>query len=124
MARSDPVVRGGGVCLGSAGAHARVLACLPVPGTGRAPVSGAGPRLAAHSASAGARYSYGIYLSHTAVFWIAFVVLKQHPFWMQLGACAALSVLFPLAMYHAIEQPMIRAGVRVFNRVKAYGSVG
>ncbi len=75
-------------------------------------------------ASAGARYSYGIYLSHTAVFWIAFVVLKQHPFWMQLGACAALSVLFPLAMYHAIEQPMIRAGVRVFNRVKAYGSVG
>ena len=58
-----------------------------------------------------AKYSYGIYLSHSIVFWIAFILLKGTPFWLQGGACLALSVLLPLAMYHGIEKPMISLGV-------------
>ena len=60
-----------------------------------------------------AKYSYGIYLSHSAVFWIAFVLLRDTPYWIQGGACLALSIVFPLAMYYAIEKPMIGFGTRI-----------
>jgi peptidoglycan/LPS O-acetylase OafA/YrhL len=60
-----------------------------------------------------AKYSYGIYLSHSVVFWIAFILLRDKPFWLQSGVCLALSVLFPLAMYHGVEKPMIGVGVSI-----------
>jgi peptidoglycan/LPS O-acetylase OafA/YrhL len=64
-------------------------------------------------ASIVAKYSYGIYLSHSAVFWVAFILLKDVSFWIQIGVCLTLSVLFPLAMYHGVEKPMISVGVRI-----------
>jgi peptidoglycan/LPS O-acetylase OafA/YrhL len=63
-----------------------------------------------------ATYSYGIYLSHCIVFWVAFVQMKNEPLWVQAVTCAALSVAGPLAMYHGIEKPMIDAGVVVSRR--------
>lgn len=60
-----------------------------------------------------ARYSYGIYLSHCAVFWIAFVLLKGTSYWIQGATCVIFSILFPIAMYHCIEKPMIELGVMV-----------
>lgn len=60
-----------------------------------------------------AQYSYGIYLSHFAVFWVAFVLLKGESFWFQASVCAVLSLILPPALYHGIEKPMIDWGVRI-----------
>jgi peptidoglycan/LPS O-acetylase OafA/YrhL len=70
-----------------------------------------------------AQYSYGIYLSQCAVFWIAFVVLRAEPAWVRGAVCAVLSILLPLVLYHLIEKPMITLGARTANRL-ADGSVG
>lgn len=64
-------------------------------------------------AGAVARYSYGIYLSHTAVFWLAFVRLSHWPLPARFAICAALSVVAPVALYHLVEKPMMAAGVRL-----------
>jgi len=63
-----------------------------------------------------AKYSYGIYLSHCVVLWIAFVLLKAWPFWAQTLVCMALSVLAPVGLYHGIENPMIQVGTRLARR--------
>ena len=60
-----------------------------------------------------AKYSYGIYLSHSTAFWVAFILLRNNPLWIQGGVCLALSILIPLAMYHGVEKPMITAGIRL-----------
>lgn len=74
----------------------------------REPGSGVVRALAAQIA----KYSYGIYLSQVAVLWIAFVVLRSEPIWLQAAAGLALSIALPVAMYHAVERPMIRLGAR------------
>jgi peptidoglycan/LPS O-acetylase OafA/YrhL len=68
-------------------------------------------------ASIVAKYSYGIYLSHVAAFWVAFILLGDKSFWVQGGACLALSVLFPLGMYHGVEKPMINVGLRIASSI-------
>ena len=65
-----------------------------------------------------AKYSFGIYLSHSAAFWVAFIVLADKPFWVQAGTCLALSLLFPLVMYHGVEKPMIDVGFRISSSTK------
>lgn len=60
-----------------------------------------------------AKYSYGIYLGHVIVFWVAFVLMRNYPGWEQVAACAALSVTVPVVMYHAVEHPAILIGVRL-----------
>ena len=57
-----------------------------------------------------ARYSYGIYLSHLVVFWIAFVQLASAPLTVRIAICVGLSVLLPVCLYHAVEAPMIARG--------------
>ncbi len=57
-----------------------------------------------------ARYSYGIYLAHLIVFWIAFVRMAGAPLAVRVGVCAALSALLPVLLYHAVEAPMIAWG--------------
>jgi peptidoglycan/LPS O-acetylase OafA/YrhL len=66
-----------------------------------------------------ARYSYGIYLAHLPVFWLAFVLLRGTPFAVQIAVCAALSVLLPVALYHWVEAPMIARGASLAARVGA-----
>jgi len=66
-----------------------------------------------------ARYSYGIYLAHLPVFWLAFVVLREAPLAVQIAVCAALSALLPVALYHWVEAPMIARGARLSERVGA-----
>lgn len=65
-----------------------------------------------------AKYSYGIYLSHCAVFWVAFVFLKA-PLIAQWIVCVALSILLPIAMFHWIEEPMIRLGKQMSTTGKS-----
>ena len=84
----------------------------------------AGSRWIRTLASVVAKYSYGIYLSHCAVLWVAFILLKDMPFWMQCGVCLTLSVLFPLAMYHGVEKPMIDVGLRLASATAKKPVVG
>ncbi len=66
-----------------------------------------------------AKYSYGIYLFHPPLMWLAFRTLeKVHPFW-QWGVFLALMVLLTGLGYHLVELPMIRLGARWSQRPAA-----
>lgn len=60
-----------------------------------------------------ARYSYGIYLAHFVLMWLAFDRLGGQPWTVQLGVFGAALVVVPVALYHLVERPMIRVGERV-----------
>ena len=62
-----------------------------------------------------AKYSYGIYLSHTAVImWSFGLPVAAAARWI---IFAALAFVIPVAMYHVIEHPMILAGQRLSQRI-------
>lgn len=63
-----------------------------------------------------AKYSYGIYLSHTVAFWIAFRVFSDQPMAIQVLACVVFSALMPVASYHLLEEPCVRVGKRLADR--------
>ncbi len=63
-----------------------------------------------------ARYSYGIYLSHLIVFWVAFVRLGSAPPGTRIVICAALSVVAPVLLYHGVEAPMIGWGAALVGQ--------
>jgi peptidoglycan/LPS O-acetylase OafA/YrhL len=63
-----------------------------------------------------ATYSYGIYLSHQFSIWIALGVLAQRSLWLRIPVLLALLGVLPVVLYHAIERPMIQAGIRLANR--------
>jgi peptidoglycan/LPS O-acetylase OafA/YrhL len=63
-----------------------------------------------------ARYSYGIYLVHVPVIWLAFVRLNRSSTVTQWLAFTALMVALPLLTYHFIEAPMVHAGQWLTNR--------
>lgn len=60
-----------------------------------------------------AKYSYGIYLSHSPVIWFAFVFLAGQPLAVRVAVLIVLLVAVPIACYHLIEQPFINLGSRV-----------
>lgn len=60
-----------------------------------------------------ARYSYGVYLAHFILIWLAFDHLGEAPWVVQFAVFAALLVALPVALYHLVERPMIRVGERV-----------
>jgi peptidoglycan/LPS O-acetylase OafA/YrhL len=66
-----------------------------------------------------ARYSYGIYLLHYFAIWLAFAVCRRLNVAARVAiflfVVAALSVL----LYHAVEEPLIAAGVRWSERFKS-----
>jgi peptidoglycan/LPS O-acetylase OafA/YrhL len=63
-----------------------------------------------------ATYSYGIYLLHFPIFWLAFDVCRALPLALQ-GAVAIVGLfLVPWAAYHAIEAPGIRLGRSLAHR--------
>jgi peptidoglycan/LPS O-acetylase OafA/YrhL len=63
-----------------------------------------------------ATYSYGIYLSHQFSIWVAFALLAQRSLWLKVPVLAALLILLPVALYHAIEKPMIQFGINIAHR--------
>jgi peptidoglycan/LPS O-acetylase OafA/YrhL len=65
----------------------------------------------ARPAASIARYSYGIYLVHAPLMWLAFVRLKALPVAIQAGLFTVLLVIGAVSLYHLIEAPMIRLGV-------------
>ena len=69
------------------------------------------PGFVAHASATIAKYSYGIYLAHLPIMWFCFSGGHGIRRWV-LFAC--LSVLVPVALYHAIERPFIRLGARAF----------
>ena len=65
-----------------------------------------------------AKYSYGIYLCHLPVLWLAYRKLAipgwQRPIWL-----ASLMVAAPLLCYHLVEHPLIQVGTRLANTFPA-----
>ena len=58
-------------------------------------------------------YSYGIYLTHVAVLWLAVVVCRAMPGWVQSLVFVMLASLLAFLSYHAIEKPGIALGKRL-----------
>jgi peptidoglycan/LPS O-acetylase OafA/YrhL len=65
-------------------------------------------------ASLVARYSYGIYLAHLPLRWLCFERLHL-PEWGRWLLFLILVAAVPMALYHAVESPMIRFGKRLSN---------
>ena len=63
-----------------------------------------------------ATYSFGIYISHQFCIWFALGVLAGQPSWVRIGVLISSLVTVPILLYHAIEKPLIRAGIRVAER--------
>jgi peptidoglycan/LPS O-acetylase OafA/YrhL len=59
-----------------------------------------------------AKYSYGIYLFHNPAIWVSFVLLKGQSPVLQWSVLTALMVAIPVAVFHAIESPLIEVGKR------------
>jgi peptidoglycan/LPS O-acetylase OafA/YrhL len=74
-------------------------------------------------ASVIATYSYGIYLTHVAAIWVAFVGLSAMPLAFRWLTFAALAAGLPVIAYHMIERPMIGLGIRISERFRERGSV-
>jgi peptidoglycan/LPS O-acetylase OafA/YrhL len=60
-----------------------------------------------------AKYSYGIYLTHTTAMTVGFLLLRNH--FAQWSVFLGLAVALPLLMYHLVEHPGIQAGKRIAN---------
>jgi peptidoglycan/LPS O-acetylase OafA/YrhL len=58
-----------------------------------------------------ARYSYGIYLAHVPVLWVAFYALSKTSWWVRVPVLLLLITAIPVLLYHGIEAPMIRLGI-------------
>lgn len=69
-----------------------------------------------------ATYSYGIYVSHQFCLWIAFGLLASYSLWLRIPLLVGALVLFPVLLYHAIERPMIKAGIQIVSRLTERGS--
>jgi len=66
-----------------------------------------------------AKYSYGIYLSHSIVFWVVLYKMDAFPWPIRLVTLIAASVTVPVAMYHLVEAPLIRVGGRLASSVRS-----
>lgn len=64
-----------------------------------------------------ARYSYGIYLFHYLAIWIGFVVCRSLNVALQIVIFGAVLVSLSVLLYHAVEAPMISAGVKVSQKL-------
>ena len=62
-----------------------------------------------------AKYSYGIYLTHFFVIWLAFEKLAGAPVLLSVAVFLGLGAALPVIFYHAVEEPMIQFGKRMAN---------
>ena len=60
-----------------------------------------------------ARYSYGIYLLHYFAIWLAFEVLRERAAWTRIAVFVVVLTALPALLYHTLEAPLIRTGVRL-----------
>lgn len=71
-----------------------------------------------------AEYSYGIYLSHIVIFWIALKVMAHDPLLMRGAFLIAASIGVPAILYPALERPLIDLGHRLAGHLtKNHGSI-
>jgi peptidoglycan/LPS O-acetylase OafA/YrhL len=68
-----------------------------------------------------AEQSYGIYLSHVAIFWVAINVMASQPVWARVLVLVVGSVGVPFVLYNFLESPLIGAGARLANRLRGEG---
>jgi len=66
-----------------------------------------------------AKYSYGIYITHYFALWVAFMLLPEAPVLLQALVFVAIVVALPVALFHALESPMIGVGNKVAARFAA-----
>jgi peptidoglycan/LPS O-acetylase OafA/YrhL len=66
-----------------------------------------------------AKYSYGIYLSHAVVFWLAIYAMHDFHLWQRICVLVVGSILAPIVMFHAIEHPFISLGSQISARVRS-----
>jgi peptidoglycan/LPS O-acetylase OafA/YrhL len=66
-----------------------------------------------------ARYSYGIYLTHFICIWFAFQAIGNVPEWSRWVVFFATGTASPVALYHLLEQPMIRVGETIAANLPA-----
>jgi peptidoglycan/LPS O-acetylase OafA/YrhL len=64
-----------------------------------------------------AKYSYGIYLSHTVIFWFAIYYMHAAPLWSQVLVLVTASVAIPVLLYVAVEQPLNLGGHHIARRL-------
>jgi peptidoglycan/LPS O-acetylase OafA/YrhL len=67
-----------------------------------------------------AKYSYGIYLTHYFAMWLAFERLGNLPKLEKIVVFLVIGVGLPVLFYHGVEEPMIRIGKRVADRIPAF----
>jgi peptidoglycan/LPS O-acetylase OafA/YrhL len=60
-----------------------------------------------------ARYSYGIYLTHFLLIWLAFQELSLLPVWLRWAIFTVTAAGVPVGLYQGIERPMILLGKRI-----------
>jgi|SRR5579872_1992890 len=72
-----------------------------------------------------AKYSYGLYLTHSLAIWFAFQRLAVIPLWSRVVVFITLLMVLPVLLYSIVEAPMIQAGRRLTSpkRVEASASV-
>jgi peptidoglycan/LPS O-acetylase OafA/YrhL len=64
-----------------------------------------------------AEHSYGIYLSHMVVLWIAFYRMARFPLWAQITVLLVGAIGIPACLYVSIEKPLILVGNHVARRL-------
>jgi len=64
-----------------------------------------------------AKYSYGAYLAHPFAILVGIDMLASHSHFTQLGVLTAILILTVVPAYHWIEEPMIRVGHKLANRI-------
>ena len=65
-----------------------------------------------------AKYSYGIYLSHSFAIVLGFYLLHNLPFWLQVAVVLMSIAVLSVSGYHLIEKPMIDLGARLAQRAE------
>jgi peptidoglycan/LPS O-acetylase OafA/YrhL len=64
-----------------------------------------------------AKYSYGIYVSHTPIIWLSFFLMAEIAWPAQWMTFLTLSVAVPVLLFHSLEQPFISLGARLADRI-------
>ena len=65
-----------------------------------------------------AKYSYGVYLSHSFAITLGIYLLPHANFLIQLAVIFASTAILSIAAYHLVEKPMIDLGARVAARAE------